>query len=104
MGKKAAPKKAIVFCTTSVKGKKDIEREAEEAKEAAEEAARKAEEAEAASAAACGIEITLNVYDVSQWEFVQWFNALFAYQNAPIKLGGFFHVGVQVGDEECLSC
>ncbi|OLP90875.1 hypothetical protein AK812_SmicGene27505 [Symbiodinium microadriaticum] len=52
MGKKAAPKKAIVFCTTSVKGKKDIEREAEEAKQAAEEAARKAEEAEAASAAA----------------------------------------------------
>eukprot|EP00439_Symbiodinium_sp_Y106_P016491 s2356_g2.t1 len=42
-GEKAAPKKAIVFCTTSVKEKKDIERETEEAK--------KAEEAEAASAA-----------------------------------------------------
>ena len=23
---------------------------------------------------------------------------------SEIKLGGFFHVGVQVGDEECLSC
>eukprot|EP00439_Symbiodinium_sp_Y106_P019827 s1458_g2.t1 len=48
----------------------------------------------------CGIEITLNVYDASRWEIVQWFNTLFAYQNAPIKLGGIFHVGVQVGDEE----
>ncbi|CAE7215968.1 Vha26 [Symbiodinium sp. CCMP2592] len=52
---------------------------------------------------ACGVDIVLNIYDVSNLEPVRWFNTLFAYEHAPVKLGGFFHVGVQVGDEECLS-
>lgn len=44
--------------------------------------------------------ITLNIYDVSQAESVQWVNAFFANQHSPVKLFGIFHVGVQVGDEE----
>ncbi|CAE6970281.1 unnamed protein product, partial [Symbiodinium sp. CCMP2456] len=44
--------------------------------------------------------ITLNIYDVSQAESVQWVNAFFANQYAPVQLFGAFHVGVQVGDEE----
>jgi len=45
-------------------------------------------------------QIILNVYDVSNSEVVQWINAFFAYEHAPFKLAGVFHVGVQVGDEE----
>lgn len=46
------------------------------------------------------VDIILNVYDVSNSEVVQWINAFFAYEHAPFKLAGVFHVGVQVGDEE----
>eukprot|EP00439_Symbiodinium_sp_Y106_P025211 s5477_g3.t1 len=40
-------------------------------------------------------QIILNVYDVSNSEVVQWINAFFAYEHAPFKLAGVFHVGVQ---------
>ncbi|CAE7711532.1 desi2 [Symbiodinium sp. CCMP2592] len=50
--------------------------------------------------AAPDTQIILNVYDVSNSEVVQWINAFFAYEHAPFKLAGVFHVGVQVGDEE----
>ncbi|CAE7215877.1 Vha26 [Symbiodinium sp. CCMP2592] len=48
----------------------------------------------------CGTRVILNIYDVTQSTGVQWINTLFAYEHAPVKLGGLFHVGVQVGDEE----
>eukprot|EP00439_Symbiodinium_sp_Y106_P029465 s7143_g3.t1 len=48
----------------------------------------------------CGTAVILNIYHVTQSTGVQWLNTLFAYEHAPVKLGGLFHVGVQVGDEE----
>ncbi|CAE7942083.1 unnamed protein product [Symbiodinium sp. KB8] len=48
----------------------------------------------------CGTAVVLNIYDVTQSTGVQWFNTLFAYEHAPVKVVGFFHVGVQIGDEE----
>lgn len=42
----------------------------------------------------------LNIYDVSREEGIQWFNALFANQYSPVKAGGIFHIGVQMGQEE----
>jgi len=58
-----------------------------------------AEEADTDSQAR-GTTIRLNVYHLTQSEGVQWFNTVFAYEHAPVKLLGLFHVGVQVGDEE----
>ncbi|CAE7864918.1 tmem184A, partial [Symbiodinium sp. KB8] len=46
------------------------------------------------------IQVILNVYDVTHLEGVQWANAIFANKNAPVKLLGGFHVGVQLGNEE----
>lgn len=48
----------------------------------------------------CGTAVVLNIYDVTQSTGVQWFNTVFAYEHAPVKLAGFCHVGVQIGDEE----
>lgn len=46
------------------------------------------------------VAIFLNVYDVTHYSGVQWLNALFANQYSPIKFGGIFHVGVQIGHKE----
>jgi hypothetical protein len=40
--------------------------------------------------------VRLNIYDVSQSESVQKLNSIFAHQNAPLKLLGVFHAGVEV--------
>ena len=47
-----------------------------------------------------GIQVTLHVYDVGQGDGVQWLNALFANFYSPLKLGGMFHIGVQIGQQE----
>ena len=44
--------------------------------------------------------VFLNVYDVTHYAGVQWVNALFANQFSPVKFGGIFHVGVQIGLKE----
>lgn len=44
--------------------------------------------------------VFLNVYDVTHYAGVQWVNALFANQFSPVKFGGIFHVGVQIGMKE----
>ncbi|CAE6973196.1 unnamed protein product [Symbiodinium sp. CCMP2456] len=41
-----------------------------------------------------------NVYDVTRSDAVKLFNAVFAHWWVPVKLGGIFHVGVQVGSTE----
>ncbi|CAE7538765.1 unnamed protein product [Symbiodinium natans] len=42
--------------------------------------------------------VTLNVYDVAA--DARWVNGMFANHLSPFKLGGAFHVGLQVGNEE----
>ncbi|CAE7538859.1 unnamed protein product [Symbiodinium natans] len=42
--------------------------------------------------------VFLNVYDVAA--SVHWINSLFANHYSPLKLGGAFHVAVQIGNEE----
>ncbi|CAJ1406970.1 unnamed protein product [Effrenium voratum] len=44
--------------------------------------------------------VILNVYDVSNSSGIQWINALFANHYSPVKFGGIFHIGVQVGSKE----
>lgn len=44
--------------------------------------------------------ISLNIYDVGQEEGIQWLNAVFANYYSPVKFGGMFHVGVQIGETE----
>ena len=44
--------------------------------------------------------VYLNVDNVSNYESVKVLNAVFAYLWAPVKFGGVFHVGVQIGDIE----
>ncbi|CAE7213554.1 unnamed protein product [Symbiodinium natans] len=44
--------------------------------------------------------VYLNVYNVSNYESVKVLNAVFAHLWAPVKFGGVFHVGVQIGDIE----
>lgn len=46
------------------------------------------------------VPIFLNIYDVTHYSGVQWLNALFANQYSPIKFGGIFHIGVQIGHKE----
>jgi len=48
------------------------------------------------AASLSGRPVRLNIYDVSQSEAVQKINAVFAHQNAPVKLLGVFHAGVEV--------
>ena len=43
-----------------------------------------------------GIPVKLNIYDVSRRESVKMMNAVLAHWMAPVKLGGAFHVGVEV--------
>ncbi|CAE7556320.1 unnamed protein product [Symbiodinium natans] len=44
--------------------------------------------------------VKLNIYDVTNNPTVQWINSLFANQYSPVKFGGIFHVGVQIGSRE----
>ena len=47
--------------------------------------------------------ISLNIYDLGQEEgiqWLQWLNGLFANYYSPVKFGGMFHVGVQIGETE----
>jgi len=44
--------------------------------------------------------VKLNIYDVTTNPTVQWINSLFANQYSPVKFGGIFHVGVQIGSRE----
>lgn len=46
------------------------------------------------------IPVLLNIYDVSRREAVKMMNAVLAHWLAPVKLGGAFHVGVEVGGLE----
>ena len=46
------------------------------------------------------VPIFLNIYDVTHYSGIQWLNALFANQYSPIKFGGIFHIGVQIGQKE----
>ena len=46
------------------------------------------------------VPIFLNIYDVTHYAGVQWLNCLFANQYSPVKLGGIFHIGVQIGQKE----
>lgn len=43
-----------------------------------------------------GRPVRLSIYDVSQSESVQKLNSIFAHRNAPLKLLGVFHAGVEV--------
>eukprot|EP00930_Biecheleria_cincta_P004411 TRINITY_DN105326_c0_g1_i1.p1 TRINITY_DN105326_c0_g1~~TRINITY_DN105326_c0_g1_i1.p1 ORF type:complete len:655 (-),score=97.63 TRINITY_DN105326_c0_g1_i1:34-1998(-) len=44
--------------------------------------------------------VHLHVYDVSHHPSVQWLNSVFASPYSPIKLGGIFHVGVEIDRKE----
>ena len=49
---------------------------------------------------AAAIEVTLNIYDVGQDQSVTWINSIFANYYSPVKFGGIFHVGVEIGGQE----
>lgn len=62
-------------------------------------------EPSAAASKVEGIPIYLNIYDVSQEERVQTLNAVLAHRSSPLKLGGVFHAGLDVGGLEwSFSC
>mmetsp|Transcript_82897 Transcript_82897/g.208923 ORF Transcript_82897/g.208923 Transcript_82897/m.208923 type:complete len:281 (+) Transcript_82897:64-906(+) len=44
--------------------------------------------------------VLLHVYDVTQASVVRMINAVCAHRQAPVRLGGAFHVGVEVNGEE----
>jgi hypothetical protein len=43
-----------------------------------------------------GLQVRLNVYDVSQKAIIRRLNSMLAHQRSPLKLGGVFHTGVEV--------
>merc|ERR1711972_908310 len=47
-----------------------------------------------------GHPVKLHIYDVSQEESVQKINRILAHKQAPLKLGGVFHAGVEVNGLE----
>lgn len=47
-----------------------------------------------------GLPVWLHIYDVSQSEGIQKLNWFLANKNAPVKLGGVFHAGVEVNGLE----
>jgi len=53
-----------------------------------------------ASAAAAELPVFLNIYDVSKRDEVKMLNTVLAHWLAPVKFGGAFHVGVEVGGVE----
>jgi hypothetical protein len=53
-----------------------------------------------ASAQDAGVPVLLHVYDVSQTSRIRRFNKVLAHRLSPLKLGGIFHVGVEVNGVE----
>lgn len=49
-----------------------------------------------ASPGSGGIDVELNIYDVTHGNVIHSINELFAHSMSPLKLGGVFHVGVKV--------
>ena len=47
-----------------------------------------------------GLPVFVNIYDVSQEDSVHKLNKWLAHKNNPLKFGGVFHAGVEVGGEE----
>lgn len=47
-----------------------------------------------------GVQICLNVYDVSQMDLIHHINDLFALTESPLKFGGIFHVAVEIFNTE----
>merc|ERR1719253_260497 len=47
-----------------------------------------------------GIDVYLNVYDVSQANAIHHINNVFALTESPLKFGGIFHVGVEIFNAE----
>lgn len=47
-----------------------------------------------------GVQVCLNVYDVSQSDGIHHINDLFASTESPLKFGGIFHVGVEIFNTE----
>lgn len=47
-----------------------------------------------------GVQVCLNVYDVSQSDAIHGINDLFALTESPLKLGGIFHVAVEIFNTE----
>jgi len=50
--------------------------------------------------ASADIQVSLNIYDVTHDGAIQKINGIFAHSMSPMKLGGVFHVGIQVLGEE----
>jgi len=44
--------------------------------------------------------VRIHIYDVSHEDAIQQINQVFARKNFPVKMGGVFHVGVEVNDVE----
>jgi len=47
-----------------------------------------------------GVDVCLNVYDVSQANAIHTINNVFALTESPLKFGGIFHVGVEIFNAE----
>lgn len=47
-----------------------------------------------------GIEVALNIYDVTHDSTIQQINGFFANQWSPLKFGGIFHVGIEIHNVE----
>lgn len=47
-----------------------------------------------------GVQVYLNVYDVSKMDAIHHINDLFALTESPLKLGGIFHVAVEIFNTE----
>lgn len=47
-----------------------------------------------------GSPVLLHIYDVTKFESIQMLNWVFAHENSPLKFGGAFHAGVEVGGLE----
>lgn len=47
-----------------------------------------------------GSPVLLHIYDVTKFESIQMLNWIFAHENSPLKFGGAFHAGVEVGGLE----
>merc|ERR1719235_229174 len=47
-----------------------------------------------------GVQVCLNVYDVSQMDAIHHINDLFALTESPLKFGGIFHVAVEIFNTE----
>jgi len=53
-----------------------------------------------ASQGSGGIEVELNIYDVTHGSVIHSINEFFAHSMSPLKLGGLFHVGIKIMNVE----